>query len=67
MLAGIIGFDIKDVPQGDLAEDLDAFTDHRPDDVVKTDLGIGEEGISQVIGEFDQCTRLKCNLHPLRK
>jgi len=57
VLAGITGFDIEDVPQRDLAEDLRSFTDHRPDDVVEADLSIGEEGIPQVIGKFNRCFR----------
>jgi len=54
-LAGIAGFDIEDISQRDLAEDLGTFPDHRPDHAVEADLGIGEEGIQQMIREFDWC------------
>jgi len=41
VLAGITGFDIKDVTQRDLAEDLGSFTHDGPDDMIEADLGIG--------------------------
>ena len=55
MLAGIIGFDVEDVPQRDLAEDLRSFAHDSLDHMVEADLGIGEEIISQMIGIFNRC------------
>lgn len=53
VLTGVAGFDEENISKRDLSKNLRSFAHNRLDHMIKADLRVGEEIISQMIWEFD--------------